>query len=142
MWGDAPCLHFDETGETVTFAELERRTAAVARWLRDQGIETGDRVAVMARNRPAFPILWLGIARAGASLVPMNVAYRTDDAHHILSHSGACMVVAQAEFEPLLKEVTTGEDGPARIGRSCTRPWPRPPRHPLRALRPSRRRSS
>ncbi len=115
LWDDAPCLHFDETGETITFADLDRRTAAVARWLRNQGIETGDRVAVMVRNRPAFPILWLGIARAGAAMVPMNVGYRSDDAHYILSHSEARLVLAQSEFKPLLDTVTARDDVPAFV---------------------------
>ena len=105
LWGEATCLRFDETGETVSFAEIDRHTAAIARWLIARGIQTGDRVAVMVRNRAAFPLLWLGIARAGAALVPMNVGYRTADAHYILSHSEARLVMAQAEFLPLLAGV-------------------------------------
>ena len=115
LWGDGPCLHFDETGETVSFAALDRQTAAIARWLLDRGVCAGDRVAVMVRNRPAFPLLWLGIARAGAAMVPMNVGYRTEDAHYILSHSGAKLALAQDEFLPLLEEVAQQDDVAAEV---------------------------
>ena len=115
LWGEAVCLRFDESGESVSFAEIDRRTASIAKWLVARGIRPGDRVAVMVRNRPAFPLLWLGIARAGAAMAPMNVGYRTEDAHYLLSHSEARLVLAQAEFLPLLEGVALREGVDAEI---------------------------
>jgi crotonobetaine/carnitine-CoA ligase len=101
-WPDRVALVFDETGEHLTFAEVERRSNAVANALRELGIRAGDTVAVMLRNRAEFPVSWLGIAKLGAAIVPLNVFYRREDAHYLLADSGAKAVITADEFAPLL----------------------------------------
>ena len=57
----------------VTYGLLDEGSARVAGLLRDRGIGPGDRVGVMLPNVPYFPIVYYGILRAGAVVVPMNV---------------------------------------------------------------------
>lgn len=80
---DKVFLHFDGTGETLTFAEFDRRTNAIANALLKSGIGKGDRVLVASGNSALFPLAWFGILKAGAVMVPLNPAYRTEDAAHI-----------------------------------------------------------
>ncbi len=49
---DDPAI-IDEHG-TVTFAELDRRTSAIARGLQEAGVGEGDRVALLCRNHRGF----------------------------------------------------------------------------------------
>ncbi|WP_254716039.1 AMP-binding protein [Actinomadura sp. WMMB 499] len=90
---DRPAWTFDGTGETLTFGEVADRSAALARGLAGLGVRRGDRVAALLPNVPDFPLLWLALARLGAVLVPLNLNYRTHDAGHVLSDSGAKLLV-------------------------------------------------
>lgn len=101
LWPEKTALHFDETGESLTFAEIERRSSRIANVLHARGLGPGDKVAVMLPNVPAFPLCWLAIAKIGAAMVPMNVYYRTEDARHVLADSGARCVITAGRFRPL-----------------------------------------
>jgi crotonobetaine/carnitine-CoA ligase len=83
-WPDQTALIFDKTGETLSFGEFDRRTDAIARALVTAGIAPGDRVLVCCGNIPLFPLAWFGIIKAGAIMVPLNTAYRTEDARHLV----------------------------------------------------------
>ncbi len=110
-WGDGVALAFDESGEQLSFDEVERRSNAIGNALRSLGVEPGDRVAVMLRNRPEFPLTWLAIAKIGAAMVPINVFCKEVDAGYLLEHSGARLVVATAEFVPLLARIGAASRG-------------------------------
>ncbi|HVV11704.1 AMP-binding protein [Amycolatopsis sp.] len=105
QWPDRVAWIFDETGLRCTFAEVERRSTRLAFALLELGAEPGDRVAVMLRNEPEFPLLWLALAKIGAILVPVNVNYRELDGAHVLRHSGARFAVTGPEFAGLLKRI-------------------------------------
>jgi crotonobetaine/carnitine-CoA ligase len=105
LWPERAAWIFDETGETLTFAEVDRRSTRYALALLELGLEPGERVAVMLRNQPEFPLLWLALAKLGAVLVPVNTNYREFDGAHVLRHSGARFAVAAPEFAELLGRI-------------------------------------
>jgi crotonobetaine/carnitine-CoA ligase len=92
-------------GRRLTFAEVDELSSGYAQALRNKGIKQGDRVAVLLRNQPEFPLVWLALAKLGAAMVPVNVKYRTADADHLLRSSGAVAVVSTEEFGLLLDAV-------------------------------------
>ncbi|MGP9722508.1 amino acid adenylation domain-containing protein [Corynebacterium sp. AOP40-9SA-29] len=71
--GDAPAVIGD--GGTLSYAELDRRSSAVARFLRAKGIGTGDRVVVLAHRCGWLPVVAAGVIRAGAVYVPVDASY-------------------------------------------------------------------
>src|SRR4051794_7182821 len=97
---DKLALVFDATGEQLTFAELDRGSNAFAHALLEAGVQRGDRVAVATANCAAFPLTWLGIAKAAAIMVPLNPAYRREDARHLLEASEAKVIVCDSERLP------------------------------------------
>ena len=108
-WPDRPAWTFvapDGSEQTLTFAAVSGRTAAVAQALRERGVEPGDRVAVMLDNSPAFPLVWLALARLGAAIVPLNVRYRSADAQHVLDDAGARLAVTSSAYAGLLRGLT------------------------------------
>jgi len=82
-WPNERALVFDQTGETLTFSEFDRHTDAIASALISAGVCPGDRVLVCSANTPLFPLAWFATLKAGAAIVPINVAYRIEDAHHL-----------------------------------------------------------
>lgn len=56
----------------LSYAALEAETNQVARWLRIQGVERGDRVAVLAKNRLEYLELLFACAKLGAVLQALN----------------------------------------------------------------------
>ncbi len=75
--------------QKTTFAELNRRANQVANALVALGIEPGDRVGLFMHNIPLFIEAYYGILKAGATVVPMNVLYKTGEVEYILNDSGA-----------------------------------------------------
>ena len=100
---DAVAIHF--YGRDITFAELDRASAAYAGWLRANGVEPGDRAGVFLPNCPQFAIAFLGILRAGAVYVPINPMFRARELAHELSDAGVRVLLALPEFAPLIAEV-------------------------------------
>ena len=107
-WADRAALVFDETGESLTFSELAARVDGVAAALSGAGIGPGDRVGIMLPNRAEWPLAWLGLARIGVVMVPINTGYRTVDAGFVLQHAGVRAVVTMHDLVPLLVEVRAG----------------------------------
>ncbi|HZU18156.1 MAG TPA: AMP-binding protein [Candidatus Dormibacteraeota bacterium] len=66
-----------------------RRAAALAGWLRAQGVRPGDRVAMSMRNRAELATLYLAVQLAGAVCVPVNFRFPVRELGHVLADSGA-----------------------------------------------------
>jgi O-succinylbenzoic acid--CoA ligase len=69
---DATALIDAASGETWTYAALDRETDRIAGHLTARGIGPGDRVALLLETRPAFVRLIFAVQRLGARLVPLN----------------------------------------------------------------------
>lgn len=75
--------------------------------LREAGVQPGDRVAVLCDNRLEFLRAWLGAAWAGAITVPVNTALRGAQLGHVLAHSQARILVAEADLIERLEFVAS-----------------------------------
>jgi long-chain acyl-CoA synthetase len=99
--GDAPFLWAKREGayRSTSFREAARQVRALARGLADLGIRPGDRVMLVAENRPEWGIADLAIMAAGAVTVPAYTTNTTADHLHILTNSGAKVaIVSRASF--------------------------------------------
>jgi carnitine-CoA ligase len=85
-------------GVERSFNDTERAVASLGGCLTREGIAPGDRVAIMASNRLEVLDLVLACAWIGAVPVMVNVALRGVQLQHILSNSGARLLVADAEL--------------------------------------------
>ena len=92
QYPDRPAVRLDD--DVIAYAELDDLTARVAGWLHGRGIEPGDRIGLMLPNVPAFVVLYYGVLRAGATVVPMNPLLKAREVRHYLSDSGAKIVFA------------------------------------------------
>ena len=78
-------------GDTrLTYAQVDAGANQVANLLVSRGIRPGDKVALSCPNLPYFAIVYYGILKAGATVVPLNVllkgrevAYHLDDSQAV-----------------------------------------------------------
>ncbi len=84
-----------------TFRELRQRARRLAAALRAVGVERGDHVAVLAPNGVALLEAHFGVPLAGGVLVAVNTRLAPPEIGYILQHSGAKVLVVDAELRPL-----------------------------------------
>src|SRR6478735_801151 len=82
----------------LTYAQVDAAANQVANLLVSRGIEPGDKVALSCPNLPYFPIVYYGILKAGATVVPLNVLLRGAEVAYHLQDSDATMLVAWEGF--------------------------------------------
>ena len=76
--------------ETLTYAQVDRRSNQVARALRDHlGLRQGDCVAIFMGNEPAYIWLWLGLIKLGCAMACLNYNIRGKSLLHCFQCSGA-----------------------------------------------------
>ncbi|MGB0590595.1 MAG: class I adenylate-forming enzyme family protein [Myxococcota bacterium] len=79
--------------DALTYGELDRRSRRYAAGLAARGVSPGDRVAVQSGSSRDLLIALLGHLRSGVIHVPINTRYRAEEIAHILSDSGAALVL-------------------------------------------------
>jgi long-chain acyl-CoA synthetase len=84
---------FTSFGVNLTYAQLADSSCAFAGWLRAQGIEKGDRVALMMPNILAYPVAMLGTHLSGAAVVNVNPLYTPPELLQQINDSGARIIV-------------------------------------------------
>jgi long-chain acyl-CoA synthetase len=77
-------------GDTrLSYAAVNAAANRVANLLVRSGVQPGDRVALSCVNIPQFPIVYFGIIKAGATVVPLNVLLKSREIAYHLTDSGA-----------------------------------------------------
>lgn len=90
--------------QTLTFADLERSSRAVAVALKRKGLVSGDRVAVMMANRPEVAALLYGLARSGLVWIPVNPQQRGVGLKYLVEHSSPKVILVDEDKISSLKE--------------------------------------
>ncbi|MFC5809016.1 amino acid adenylation domain-containing protein [Streptomyces heilongjiangensis] len=83
-------------GEHLTYAELDARAEALAVRLRARGAGAGGFVAVAVPRSAELVVALLGVLKSGAAYLPVDLDYPPDRVAHMLSDSGATVVVTLA----------------------------------------------
>jgi long-chain acyl-CoA synthetase len=91
-------------GQTLTYGDLDDKSARLATLLRERGLEPGDRVGVMLPNVLEFPVVYYGVLRAGGVAVPMNVLLKKREIAFYLADSGARLLLAWHGFAEEARE--------------------------------------
>jgi acyl-CoA synthetase (AMP-forming)/AMP-acid ligase II len=100
----------DDDG-SVTFAELDRRTNALARGLAGHGLTDGRTLAVMCRNHRGFIEVAAACSKLGVHLVLLNTGFAGPQVADVVAREGATGLVYDREFAAVVQQ--------ARPGRVC-----------------------
>jgi fatty-acyl-CoA synthase len=101
MQPDATALR--HLGRTTTWAELDRRVAALAGALRRRGVRFGDRVLILMLNRTEFIESFLAANKLGAIAVPVNFRMTPREIAFLIEDCDAKVLIA----ESMLAKVAT-----------------------------------
>ena len=97
---DRTCLLFLDT--PLSWSALPAQAERLAGWLRQAGVERGDRVILFGQNSPQFVIGFFAIIRADAVAVPVNPMNKADELGHYIADSGARVAIAASDIAPEL----------------------------------------
>jgi len=116
----------DELG-TLTFAEIDKRTNALAHALRDEGVGVGDGVAVMCRNHRGFVESTVALSKLGANALYLNTMFAGPQITDVCAREKPVLVVYDEEFAELCAGALEGRRGssPGATARTrtATRSW-------------------
>jgi fatty-acyl-CoA synthase len=94
-----------ETGESVSFSELDRRANQVAHTLRGLGVERGMHVSFLMRNHRRLLEACFGADRAGVYYTTINTRLLADEIAFIVRDSAARALVVSADLASLAESV-------------------------------------
>jgi acyl-CoA synthetase (AMP-forming)/AMP-acid ligase II len=120
-WGASPALGsaanaithpdrtaiIDEAG-ALTWEETHRRSNALARALRDEGIGLGDGVAIMCRNHRYFIEATMACSKLGAVALYLNTAFAGPQLVDVMEREEPRGMIYDQEFTGLLSEIKGG----------------------------------
>ncbi|MGV9298822.1 acyl-CoA synthetase [Amycolatopsis sp. NPDC003676] len=105
---EAVALVAAETGERITYAELEHRVARRAAALRGLGVRKGDRVALLGLNSTGYLETLFAVAWLGAITLPINFRLAAAEVEYLLEDARPVVVVHDDTFAALAKEAADG----------------------------------
>ncbi|HEX2811176.1 MAG TPA: acyl-CoA synthetase [Sphingopyxis sp.] len=104
---DKPAVIVAETGEAISYAELDAASNRAAQMFRAHGLGHEDVVAFMLDNTPHYYGLTWGAQRAGLRYVCISSRLTQDETDYILDNSGAKMLVVSASLAAAAQQLTT-----------------------------------
>jgi long-chain acyl-CoA synthetase len=99
-----------EDGTSLTYEELDARSAWLAGRLAELGLRTGDWLGVYLENTPDVLLVLLAAFRAGVVYVPANLMVQSAELRHILSDSGSVALLADPRRADVVQDATEGLD--------------------------------
>ena len=96
-------LYFDD--QEVSYDQFNNNINRAANVFLDFGIQKGDRVCFFLPNCPEYLYGWLGLAKIGAVLVPINTNYRTEETRYIVNHSEASSILVHSSLTEIVEKI-------------------------------------
>ncbi len=86
-----------DTGESLSYRELDEGSNRLAQLFRKIGLRPGDRVGVMLKNSVDFPLVYWGAQRSGIFMALLSTHLKPAEAAYILGDSGARAFIFSAD---------------------------------------------
>jgi long-chain acyl-CoA synthetase len=91
-------------GKSLTYADVEESSRALAAWLQNRGLKRGARVAIMMPNVLQYPVAIAAILRAGCTVVNVNPLYKPRELEFQLADAGAEAIIVLENFASVLQQ--------------------------------------
>lgn len=103
------------SGTSLTYREVDRRSASMATVLRELGVSVGDRVVAQIDKSADNVALYLACLRIGAVFLPLNTAYTSAEVGYFVDDATPTVVIARSgtleELHATVVHLGTGGDG-------------------------------
>ena len=86
------------SGQKLTYRDFDDVIKRTAGMFQAAGITHGDRVCLFLPNCAEFMFCWFGLSLIGAISVPINTAYKRDEAAYILNNAAASALVTHTSL--------------------------------------------
>lgn len=107
-----------DTGEELSYGDLNRRGNHLAQHLLSViGLRHGDRIAIVAENNLAYPLLFVAAQKAGFILVPVNYRLSVPEMSFILKDANPSLLIVEEQFTGLAGEA-------AKLSELNPKEWP------------------
>nr|WP_237179257.1 non-ribosomal peptide synthetase [Paenibacillus sp. MMS18-CY102] len=100
-----------QDGDTLTYAELNHRANQIARLLMDRGVQSGDRVGLIAERGFDMIAGMYAILKAGAAYVPIDPAYPDTRKAYIAGNAEIVALLADRDYGLGLNNTIVLADG-------------------------------
>ncbi|MEH7352056.1 long-chain fatty acid--CoA ligase [Neobacillus drentensis] len=95
-------------GRSYTYRQFNEEVNRLAHGLLQQGVNKGDKLALMMKNSDHFVFTFFAAAKIGAVAVPVNFRLTATEVQYILEQSDTAIVVCDKEFEQIIAEAKQG----------------------------------
>jgi len=92
-------------GQTLTFAEVDNKSLALARYIQSIGLQQGDKIAIQLPNLIQFPIAAYAAMRCGLILVNTNPLYTEREMKHQFTDAGVKAIIILSDLLPKLEAI-------------------------------------
>jgi long-chain acyl-CoA synthetase len=101
--------------DRLSYAEFGVRARQLAGLLRAGGVRAGDRVMLLAENRPEWPAAWFGIILIGAAVVPVLPDFTAEAVSAIAGSAGITALCRTERLAPKAALIETGSPSPPLV---------------------------
>jgi fatty-acyl-CoA synthase len=106
-----PAIIMGDSGELVTYRDLDERSNQAANLFRSLGLRRGDHIAMMLENRREFLELCWAAQRAGLIFTPVSSHLRADETAYILDNCGARLFITSTMLADVAAEAAARAGG-------------------------------
>ncbi|MBI2317973.1 MAG: AMP-binding protein [Betaproteobacteria bacterium] len=107
--GAKPYVISAETGEQITYADLDAITNRICHFLAGRRIRANERVAVLSENCLSQAVLFQGVQRYGATVVLVNCEVHAKNVEQIVNHVDPKVVLWHRDLAPELRSIAKGQ---------------------------------
>lgn len=86
------------SGRRFTYAELDQRAVALARWWNGLGIEKGERVGILSENRVEYVAAFFAAGKSGVALVPLNTRLAAGELAAVIDDADVRLVMHSSQL--------------------------------------------
>jgi long-chain acyl-CoA synthetase len=104
LYPNAPALA-KVNQDPLTYKQLEDIAKDLIILLQENGIQQGDKVALLSENMPNWAIAYLSVTYFGAIIVPILPDFHKSDVHHIIRHSEAKAIFVSQKHLATVEEL-------------------------------------
>ena len=101
LQGDFPFICEDD--KELSFFETMSKAKSICKFLQDQGIQPNDRVGICMQNCTEWAVIYLAIAGYGATAVPFNSWWKTEELDYGIAHSEVKLIFVDLKRYELIK---------------------------------------
>jgi acyl-CoA synthetase (AMP-forming)/AMP-acid ligase II len=87
---------------SITYLQLDQKANKIANFLIENGINRGDRIALLIDNSIEYIISYFGILKAGAVVIALNNEIKPANLHYYLNNSDASAIITVNHFMSII----------------------------------------